>query len=258
MNFAKLGTRMAVSLLLTACHQIPVKLAEINNGDNATFVVTLSEIKAENFTHINRSASPVVARGSDDVLARTNPTTLTIYEMRTEDGGRREDTTPASFFRLTATKMVKNAQGNWSRGERIYIGHLAKDASRQYRIIALNTGNKAFKGDIVFHDYLDSRLKFCRVDNAYIVHDQTRLKEALAYLPFVGMAAMAMDQYNVLNEKPEMTVTENDGRLVVKFPNVNIEPMDGIIVELTTDIVLPDINAMRATSVSSDPASTEP
>ena len=78
MNFAKLGTRMAVSLLLTACHQIPVKLAEINNGDNATFVVTLSEIKAENFTHINRSASLVVARGSDDVLARTNPTTLTI------------------------------------------------------------------------------------------------------------------------------------------------------------------------------------
>lgn len=241
---------VALACLLSACGT-PLKLSDVSNGGDAPPYLDIAEIKAGNYGNLSRTETVVAAQGSDEAVAKTNRTNIVFFERvmppsssggsAAAGGGEKP-----KVFRLAATKLVQQPSGAWVFDDWVDVHDKTQNQTwRNFRIVALNTGDKPFQGSVVISDNLDGRITFSGINKASVVHDQTDLRVGLSLIPIIGLAAMAVDQYGVIDANPRYTIHEQDGLLQIRFDNLALAPKDGVLVEFSANLSMPGIDEMR-------------
>lgn len=265
--FGMTGT-LALSMTLTGCAGQTAQIASYHNqGDQAPMAYS-GQLLAEDFKNLTDGETIALATGSDKVIARPNLTEINVYKKiksasasasgidldvkRCDPDGdgildlfcpakkQRSDAEGSHYFDLTAIKFVRDPDGNW-----LQTASIDRDTVRgsvyagQYRIILLNTGTKDYSGPLIVYDKLEPAMAYAGLRSVSKVVDRRDLKATLSVIPYVGFAALAMDDFSTTSG--HITVTDKLTNGIVKFesPSVTLSPGEGVQIDFGVNLTLP-------------------
>jgi hypothetical protein len=230
-----------------------------NKGDVPPFA-TSGQLLTSDLTNLGAGEAIAIAQGDVSAIGRPNRVEVTVtetvesLERRYGDAERvldldgdgipdlpRGDARPeGSFFDLAALKFVKSGN-QWSQlGTTIRRQDVTGDeATVTFRIILLNAGNRAFRGDITVLDHLDPALRFGEVTGSARVVDQHDVRSTLALVPFIGLISLAMSDFADQPGSLKLAASEADGVVTFIARDVALEPDEGIRIDFTVRYALP-------------------
>lgn len=239
--------------LLSGCETAQmVEVATIQNGPDLHPRVTLQEARATVLDSLLPSESIVLARGSDEALATPNNVAISIRRpLTTEEreaaararsgrGGAGGEGEAAPHFALSAEKYLLDRERRWHTRTSIDLGSQQIEELLEFRLVAVNRGNQAFSGDLVIYDHLPSTLEFEDIVSARKARDQRSERQALSMIPFLGIAAAAMDDYGSAEGDFQFSHESHNGLLTARFGSIELRPREGILLHFRAHLAPAD------------------
>ncbi len=255
-------------MALTGCASQTLQIGSYHNtGDQAPMVYS-GQLLAEDFKNLTDGETVAIATGSDKAMARPNLTEINVYRTITSasasgsgsdtdlkrcdrDGDgildlfcpakkQRSDADGSTYFDLTAIKFVRDQEGNWLQTISIDRDKASGNSyAGQYRIILINTGTKDYSGPLTVYDKLEPAMTYAGLRSVSKIVDRRNLKATLSVIPYVGFAALAMDDFSTTSG--HLAVTDKLVNGIVKFESqsVILIPGEGIQLDFGVNLTLP-------------------
>lgn len=248
---------IALALLLGACGtstRYVTTLEFRSSGDSGPFLTT-SAVKAGDYSAIETGEVAVVGLGPQPIIGRPNtlsvevraPVNPTQSQERSldidGDGIPDFDDSKVRGPRFESMKLTLIDSGRWVSSSAITnTDNSDRTSEIKFRIYAINVGNATFTGPIRFVERISPLIKFKSVVGAKQIADLRAARQALAFIPFVQFANLAME--NFPEEKSiQMVPAFKDGLLTVEVPDFSLPPGKGVFVEYLVEIPLTEKTA---------------
>jgi|GEM_PF-3385840 len=234
------GLLVAASLLSGCETAQTAEVATIQNGPDLHPRVTLHEARSTVLGNLMPSESIVLASGSDEALVTPNNVLISIRRPLTAEerataargrGGAAGEPDAAPRFALSAEKSLLDRERRWHTRTSVDLGSQDAEEPVEFRLVAVNRGNKTFSGDLVIHDHLPTTLLFEEIVSARKVRDQRGARQALSTIPFLGIAAVAMDDYGAAEGSFQFGHDSQDGLLTAHFGSIELRPLEGVLLQ---------------------------
>jgi len=100
------------------------------------------------------------------------------------------------------------------------------------KILSINRGNKTFEGDFFVYVDIPPQVTFKQILAVNQVRDQREMVGTLLAIPFIGMVALGMQGYALVNPVTDFElVAVHDHRIKIIARNVTLPPGQGIDIE---------------------------
>ena len=150
---------------------------------------------------------------------------------------RTEDLPPAVHLNARQYILFGN---DWTTVKQVNMAKLEGEERVQHlRYLVINHGDKTFRGDLSIQGHPDRALLFLDTTAVFKVLDRREIKEALAFIPPLGLLALNMENYLALDELLNWSVETQGGRFHYLIRNLTLEPYQGVIIEYSAELVLP-------------------
>lgn len=237
-----------------------------NHGDQAPMAYS-SQLLTDDFKNLTDGETIALAIGSDKTIARPNLTEINVYKKiksastsssidldlkRCDPDGdgildlfcpakkQRSDADGSTYFDLTAIKFVRDPDGNWLQTASIDRDTVSGSAyAGQYRVILLNTGTKDYSGSLVVYDKLEPAMAYSGLRSVSKVVDRRNLKATLSVIPYVGFAALAMDDFSTASGHVAVTDKLTSGIVKFESQSVTLSPGEGVQIDFGINLTLP-------------------
>lgn len=149
------------------------------------------------------------------------------------------------YVLLQGLHLVKT-QGQWWGFKQINIDKFkTEDFIQEFRYIVVNYGEKEFFGDLVVYGYPDPTLRLKKINSVSKVKDQRAVKQGLSAIPFVGLFALAMDNYEILHSDLKLQTDTESERYKFVIQDVALQQNEGLMIEYLADFDPPLVDKQQ-------------
>uniref|UniRef100_Q46TH4 Uncharacterized protein n=2 Tax=Burkholderiaceae TaxID=119060 RepID=Q46TH4_CUPPJ len=189
----------------------PMALRETRTGGDASPAVRTDITGKPDLKAIGYGDTVAVSPGNMKAVFASTPLTYTLFEdsfTTTAELEKREKTLSVNRKDMPNLELLKAEMSKGMIRTNIYIRQDDPDPNkfdRTIRMIAINRGEKPFRGDLTIYDLMPPELQFVSASDATKLVSQQGVKAFLSVVPIVQYVTFAMDDYAKSDEKVPMT-----------------------------------------------------
>lgn len=118
---------------------------------------------------------------------------------------------------------------------------IERDVPVYLKLITINRGNVAFKGDLTIYGRAPPQMKIKKVTEYSKIEDQIETKRTLGAIPFAGLFSLGMDNFVVIDTSADFKIELTDeGHAKLTIKNIFVEPGQGVTLEFTAVYTVAD------------------
>lgn len=267
-NYPLIQSGVFLAAMLGGCASQTAQIGSYHNHGDQTPMAYSGQLLAEDFNNLTDGETIALATGSDKAIARPNLTEINVYKKikntsttassidldlkRCDPDGDgildlfcpakklRSDADGSKYFDLTAIKFVRDPNGQWLQTASIDRDTVSGSLyAGQYRIILLNTGTKDYSGPLIVYDKLEPAMTYAGLRSVSKVVDRRNLKATLSVIPYVGFAALAMDDFSTTSGHVAVTDKLTNGIVKFESPSAALSPDEGVQIDFGVNLTLP-------------------
>lgn len=224
-------------IFVASCAQVQIELGSVQNGRDLFPKVDAKSAFEGNREGLTQGEAIIIAKSDAGIYTSTSPESaeLSFFTLEDPESRKENELEEVERYEIVSLKFLKDQAGNWTRSDSIKIeSSTPSSLTIPFQIIAFNNGDAPFNGDLSVLDRLGGDLKFSGLIDHHKVRDARTEKAVIGSLPYVGILALAIDDFTEIEGKFSFNDQSSNTLMDVRFNDVSLEPGEGILVEFNS------------------------
>jgi hypothetical protein len=238
------GIAVLSLIALAGCASVDIERAVYVNGlDPRPRMDTEAALRGQ-IGALSPSDAVVVARGNARQVVAPQPVTLRLVERLMANGGAgaggEGNETSANQPRIVALKYILGENGRWGQSRTVLLNeNPSGQFEARFRLFVINVGRGDFDGEIDVRDRLPQGLTPSSGMTVRRIVDNRDARAALSMIPYIGLIALAVDDFSLEDPIPAPVALSGDGTISLRLPATHLAPGEGIMLEFAAIVPRP-------------------